>query len=183
MGSKPPKPWAVAGLATLARLAFAAVLLPYFLTSAATELGGTPYSVGPTMPGTLLSLGAFYHLAPSMVTDIGSGTYNVPILGSMFLHLMVFSEAVLPVLLVAGLATRTAAAGLVILIAVTTLIDIFAHDVPPEIIGTWFDANPFDEIADLRLLWGMLIAISLTLGGGPLSMDCLIARWRRPVAR
>ncbi len=182
MGSKPPKPWAVTGLATVARLAFAAVLLPYFLMTAATEFGGTPYSVGPNMPGTLLSLGAFYQWAPWMVTDIGRGTNNLSILASMFLHLMVFSECVLPVLLVVGLATRTAAAGLMLLIAFTTLIDIFAHNAPAEIIGAWFDANPFDEIADLRLLWAMLIAIPLTLGGGPLSLDGLIARWHRSAA-
>jgi len=90
--------------------------------------------------------------------------------------------AVSPVLLVLGLATRIAAFGMIGLIAMTVVIDIFARSAPPEVIGALFDASPHDPISDLRLLWITVLAVPAVLGGGGLSLDALIRRlWHRGV--
>lgn len=169
-------PWHQTGLTLAARLAFAAVLAPYFMSLAASMSGGSTLSVGPDLPGTLLSYGVVYQLAPWL--DPGKGPPDLSIMTSLLLHLSVLALAVLPPMLVAGLATRLAAAGMILLLAWITLIDIVAHHPPSEVLGVWFDTDPFGEIADLRLLWVMLIAIPLALGGGMVSMDALIAHWR-----
>jgi putative oxidoreductase len=90
--------------------------------------------------------------------------------------------AVLPVLLVLGLATRIAAFGMIGLIAMTVVIDIFARSAPPEVIGALSDASPHDPISDLRLLWITVLAVPAVLGGGGLSLDALIRHlWHRGV--
>jgi len=89
---------------------------------------------------------------------------------------LVLAEAVLPVLLVLGLATRIAAVGMIGLIAMTAMIDIFARDAPPEVIGALFDASPYDPISDLRLLWITVLAVPAVLGGGGLSLDPFLRR-------
>jgi putative oxidoreductase len=95
---------------------------------------------------------------------------------------LVLAQTVLPVLLVVGLATRIAASGMIGLIAMTAMIDIFARNAPPEVIGALFDASPYDPISDLRLLWITVLAVPAVLGGCGLSLDGLIRRlWHRGV--
>lgn len=170
-----PAWWQTALLATLARAAFAAVLLPFFLVSAASKLGGTPYSVGPDVPGTLLSLGAFHRLVPWTI-DAATGMPLAGPLLSLGLQALVLAELVLPVLLVAGLFTRTAGGGLIAVVVGTALVDILAHGAPPDAAGALFDANPFGGIIDAAVLWVALLAIPLVLGAGPFSLG---AAWRR----
>lgn len=91
---------------------------------------------------------------------------------SLALHLgvqaLVLVEVIFPVLLVFGLATRIATSGM---IALTTVIDIYARHAPPEVIGALFDARPYDMILDLRLLWITVFAIPAVLGGCGLSLQ------------
>lgn len=70
------------------------------------------------------------------------------------------AEIVLPLLLIAGLATRFAALGLLVMTAVIQLI------VP-------------DGWVNFHLYWAALALALLALGAGPLSLDALIARLRR----
>ena len=88
----------------------------------------------------------------------------------------------MPVLLVLGLATRIAAVGVIGLIAVTAMIDIFARNALPEVIGALFDASPDDPISDLRLPWITVLAVPAVLGGGWMSLDAVLRRlWDRGV--
>lgn len=177
-----PSVWKLSALSALARLTFAAVLDPYFLISAASKIGGSDLSIGPDVAGTVLSLGAFYELAPGALEAAGNDPAGLSLALRLGVQALVLAEAVLPVLLVVGLATRIAACGMIGLIAMTTMIDIFARNAPPEVIGALFDASPYDPISDLRLLWITVLAVPAVLGGGGLSLDASIRRlWHRGV--
>ena len=126
------------------------------------------------MPGTPLSLGAFHRLAPWTV-DAGGVPQAGPLLAIM-LQIVVVAELLLPVLLVAGLFTRSAAGGLAGIVAATALVDLLAHGVPRDAAGMIFDSNPFGGIVDATILWAGLLAVPLALGPGLLSLDAL--RWR-----
>ncbi|MDE2112672.1 MAG: DoxX family protein [Alphaproteobacteria bacterium] len=70
-------------------------------------------------------------------------------------------EIVLPILLVAGLATRFSALGLLIMTGVIELV------VP-------------DGWANFHLPWASMAVAIIALGAGPLSLDHLISRWVQP---
>lgn len=170
--------WQASAMATAARFSFAAVLLPWFLISAATKLQGSAYAMGPDVSGTWLTLGAYYRLIPwAMETDGSMAAVSLP--QHVFVHAAVTLEFVLPLMVVFGLATRFASGALIALIAVMSLIDVYGHGAPPEAVGALFDASPYDQILDLRLLWIMLLAIPLTHGAGQFSTDGLLHRIRR----
>jgi putative oxidoreductase len=171
-----PLIWKLSALSALSRLTFAAVLGQYFLISAVSKIGGSDLSVGPNVPGTFLSLGAFYELAPQALTAAGYNSENLSLALLLGVEVIVLAEVILPVLLVFGLATRIAAFGMIGLILLTTVIDIYARHAPPEVIGALFDARPYDTILDLRLLWITVLAIPAILGGGALSLDAFVRR-------
>jgi len=169
-----PSVWKLSALS--ARLTFAAVLGVYFLISAASKIGGSDLLIGPNVAGTFLALGAFYELAPVALEAAGNDPAGLSLPLRLRVQALVLAEAVLPVLLVLGLATRIAAVGMIGLIAMTAMIDIFARDAPPEVIGALFDASPYDPISDLRLLWITVLAVPAVLGGGGLSLDPFLRR-------
>lgn len=70
-------------------------------------------------------------------------------------------EHLFPALLVIGLATRLSA---IALIAMTSVIQVFVY---PE---AWWTAH---------ILWAALAGMLIVRGGGMLSLDALIGRWRR----
>ncbi|MEI4263913.1 hypothetical protein [Roseovarius sp. D0-M9] len=176
-------PWILSALGLQARLVFAAVLGPFFLISAASKIGGSDLSMGPDVAGTFLSLGAFYSLAPGQLDAAGGDAAMLPIAVLIAVHTLVLAEALLPVLLVIGFATRLAAIGLIGLVITTSAIDIFGHGAPPEVVGGLFDANPYSQILDQRLLWIMLLSVPAALGGGWLSIDSALGTLRRRHAR
>lgn len=158
------------------------MLGPYFLISAASKIGGSDLLIGPDVAGTCLSLGAFCELAPGAPEAAGNDPASLSLTLRLGVQALVLAEAVLPGLLVLGLATRIAAFGMIGLIALTAMIDIFARNAPPEVIGALFDASPYDPISDLRLLWITVLAVPAVLGGGRISLDALIWRlWHRGV--
>ncbi len=177
------RPWVLSALGFQARLVFAAVLSTYFLISAASKIGGSDLSMGPDVTGTFLSLGAFYSLAPVQLEVAGGAPAMLSIAVWIAVHGLVMAEALLPVLLVVGLATRFAALGLIGLVIMTSAIDVFGHGAPPEAVGSLFDASPYDQILDLRLLWIMLLTVPAALGGGWLSIDVALRTLRRRRAR
>lgn len=161
-------------LPTLARLAFAAVLFGYFWTSALTKFDGGPFSP---------SIGAYAQIFPRAFeaagydpAGLGWGARLTVLLGS-------WAEIVLPVLIVAGLCTRLAALGMIGFVLVQSLTDIFGHSAAPETLGALFDRIPDAAILDQRLLWGLLLAILVLKGGGPLALDRLLFRHRHGQAQ
>ena len=80
---------------------------------------------------------------------------------SLFAHLSGTAEVCLPVLLVLGLGTRFAAAGL---LAMTGIIQLTEPD-------GW---------ANFHLPWAAMALTLVVFGGGRVALDALLARWRRP---
>lgn len=163
----------IAILCTSSRLVFAAVLLPWFLIGGASKLGGFDLSVGPTTEGLPLALGAYYTYAPGSVGALSAGLPVIEPLTQAYVGAMVLAELVLPVLIVLGLRAWPA----VVLLALHQT--ILALVQPAGTAGALFDASPFDLFPDQLLLWFMLIAPVAFFGAGPLSMDAVLARWRR----
>jgi putative oxidoreductase len=158
-------------LGLAARFVFLAVLAGYYLNSFGTKIGDGPLGVFAIQPG------AWYQIAPLAMAAAGGDSDAVPFLPwHILVPLGTYAEAVLPVLVVLGLATRLAAAGMIGFIAVQTLTDIFGHGVGAEAIGAWFDALPDGAIADQRLLWLFPLFHLALKGGGAVALDRLIAR-------
>jgi putative oxidoreductase len=149
------------------------VLLPWFVIGALSKAGGLSMSIGPTVGGIPLSLGAYFAYAPERVGDLSGGLPQFTFLTQAYVSVMVAAELVLPVLIVLGLGARLAAWVLAlhqVLFLLTTR--------PTAEAGAAFDANPFDMLPDQILLWAMLIAPIALFGAGPLSAQALVARWR-----
>ncbi|GGE34222.1 hypothetical protein GCM10011360_22590 [Primorskyibacter flagellatus] len=168
-------------LPLLARLTFAAVLLPYFWSSALTKMGSGAF--GLFSP----SLGAYAQIFPKAMEAAG---YDLSKLGVFHWAVVtggMWAEFILPALVVAGVLTRLTAFGMIGFVAVQTLTDLFGHGAigHPETLGAWFDRVPDSLILDQRALWVFLLAVPVVLGGGWLSADRLIFRNApsvRPVA-
>lgn len=161
-------------LGLFARLVFLAVLVPYYLNSALTKFEG-PFAIADS---------AYYQIALPAVEAAGGDVSAV----SFFpWGLMVFfgsyGEFILPLLLVAGLFTRTAALGMIGFIIVQTLTDILVHNVDATTIGALFDRFPDSVILDQRLLWIFPLAYLVVKGAGLLSLDKLLCTiWTRRMA-
>lgn len=163
---------APAVLPTLARLAFAAVLLVYFWTSARTKLGDG--LLGLFRP----SDGAYIQIFPKAVEAAG---YDFAQLGLFHWAVALagtWAELLLPLLIVIGLFTRFAALGMIGFVLVQSATDILGHGVAGEDLGRWFDAASGALVLDQRALWVFLLATLVLTGGGPLSLDRLLARRR-----
>ena len=87
-----------------------------------------------------------------------------------------YAEFILPVLIIVGLFSRLAAVGMIIFIAVQTLVDITVHKVEPETIGALFDRFPDSVILDQRLLWMVPLIYLAIKGAGLISLDALLVK-------
>ena len=159
-------------LPTLARLAFAAVLLVYFLNSARTKIGDG--LLGIFKPAA----GAYFQIFPKAieaadydVTALGTWHYLVVLAGT-------WAELLLPIAIVIGLFTRLAALGMIGFVVVQSLTDLYGHMLinEPKAVGRWFDVAPDSVIMDQRLLWIVPLLILVFKGAGPLSLDRLLRR-------
>jgi putative oxidoreductase len=161
-------------LGLFARIVFLAVLVPYYINSALTKFD-SPFSIADS---------AYYQIALPAVEAAGGDVSAV----SFFpWGLMVFfgsyGEFILPLLVVAGLFTRIAAAGMIGFIAVQTLTDILVHKVDATTIGALFDRFPDSVILDQRLLWIFPLAYLAVKGAGVLSLDKLLCTvWNHRMA-
>jgi putative oxidoreductase len=160
-------------LPSLARLAFAATLAGYFWASARTKLGEGP--LGFLMPG----LNAYAQIFPRATEAAGYDASQLTLFHWAVATAGTLAELVLPALIVAGLATRLAAAGMIGFVLMQSLTDIYGHTADARAIGAWFDRVPDSLILDQRLLWMLLFAVLLTRGAGPVSLDALLARLAR----
>ncbi len=156
-------------LTTAARLVFAGVLLMYFWQSGTTKVGEGV--LGIFQPGP----GAYIQIFPKAVEAAG---YDVSQLGVWHWLVVVsgtIAEFVLPLLIVLGLLTRLAAAGMIGFVFVQSLTDLYGHGgLANGTLGAWFDKASDALIADQRAFWVLLLAILVLRGAGPLSLDRLL---------
>ncbi len=157
--------WAIP---TLARFAFAAVLLMYFWASAATKLGEGLF--GFLVP----SVGAYAQIFPQKAEAVLYDTSQFSIFEKLVIVAGTWAEFILPFLIVIGLLTRLAALGMIGFVVVQSLTDIHGHHADAATIGAWFDRASDSLIMDQRAFW-MFVLITLVLrGAGPISVDRLL---------
>lgn len=155
-------------LPLLARLIFALVLAGYFWSSALTKFDG-PFSP---------SVGAYAQIFPRAFE---AANYNPQAFGLwqwVVVMAGAYAELVLPLLLIFGLLTRIASLGMIGFIVVQSLTDIVGHGADAATIGRWFDRVPDALILDQRALWMGLLAVTLIHGGGRISIDAALRKWR-----
>lgn len=155
---------------TLARAGFAAVLLPWFLIGGLTKIGGLTLSVGPPAGVWPLSLGAYYAYLP----DVMTGNAEPGVGQHAFVLSMTMSELILPLLVVTGLFARLSS---LLLIAQIWIASLSSGQLLGA--GRLFDASPFDPGPDQVVLWSLVLLPVAIHGAGPVSIDGLLARWRR----
>ena len=162
--------WAIS---TLARLVFAAVLARYFWASALTKLSG-PFT--PTD-------GGYVQIFPRAMEAAGYDSSQLGMMATLVVLAGAYAEFLLPFLIVAGLATRAAALGMIAFVAVQSLTDILGHKAGEKTIGGWFDAVPDALILDQRAFWVLLLVVLVFKGAGPVSLDRLISGRFAPSSR
>lgn len=161
-------------LPTIARAAFAGVLLVYFWNSALTKLGPGPFGfLTPTD-------GAYIQIFPRTLEAAGYDSAQLGIFHWAVTVVGTTAELVLPLLILVGLFTRLAALGMIVFILVQSLTDIFGHGVSGADLGRWFDGASDSLVVDQRTLWVSVLATLVLLGAGPLSLDRLLSRGRTP---
>lgn len=160
--------WTEAVLTSFSRFAFAATILPWFTISALSRFPGHDLSMGPAVDGWFVTIGAVYAYLPD---SVATGQAMPDTAGMAYVAGMSLAELVLPLLIVAGLAARWAAVGLVLHQALAMAIAS-----PVEWAGALFDASPFDMLPDQLLLWCALLAPVMIHGAGPLSLDTGLRR-------
>ena len=152
-----------------ARLAFSSVLMIYFLNAAQLKVGsGFPAMFIPKG-------GAYAQMFPALAKSV---RYNVDKIDVFPYQIIVFfgtyMEFILPVLILVGLFTRAASLAFIVFIGVMTYVDITAHKVGAETIGTFFDRVNNSAIADQRLLWLVPLVYLMLKGAGAISLDRLL---------
>ena len=157
---------------TLARFTFASTLLFYFWASALTKLGEG-------LAGLLIpSVGAYAQIFPRVLEGAGYDTSQLGLFHWAVVMAGTYAEFLLPALIVAGLATRLAALGMIGFVAVQSLTDLYGHGAleQPATLGAWFDRVPDAALLDQRLFWIVLLLILVLRGGGPVSLDAVLRR-------
>ena len=156
----------------LLRFAFASVLLVYYLHSAWGSLDGSLLNI--VSP----SDGAFAAMVPPVMEAAGYDKAAVAWPWHVVVAAGVAGELILPVLVVLGLLTRIAAAGMIVVVAVQSWVDVAFHGLEARSVGAMFDRFPDAVIFDQRLLWVTLLALLVVNGAGALSLDRLLAARR-----
>jgi putative oxidoreductase len=158
-------------LGLFARFVFAAVLLVYYLNSAATKVGegiAGFFSIGDN---------AYFQILPSVVEAYGYDASQVPFFPwDLIVIAGTYAEFVLPLLIVLGLFTRLAALGMIGFIVVQSYVDIAFHGADSATVGRWFDRLPDAAILDQRALWVFLLVTLALKGAGAVSLDHLASR-------
>ncbi len=150
-----------------ARLLFASVLMLYYLNSATTKLGEG--LLGVFSP----SAGAFAQILPTVADQYLYDTTAIPFLPwHLIVILGTVAEFALPVLIVLGLFTRIAAAGMIGFVLIQTYVDVAFHAAAG---GAWFNVQA-SELLDQRALWIFLLLLLVVKGAGSVSFDALLHR-------
>ncbi|MGC6485297.1 MAG: DoxX family membrane protein [Candidatus Puniceispirillales bacterium] len=157
-------------LPIIARLIFGITLVAFFWRSGLTKLGDG--LAGFVIP----SAGAYAQILPRKFEAAGYDTAAMGALDWLVVMAGTYGEFILPLLIILGLATRLAAAGMIGFIIVMSIVDVTGHGVS---VGGLLDGNPGSIIPDQRLYWTVPLLILLFRGGGTLSLDhviCLIVK-------
>ncbi len=157
---------------SLARATFAAVLLVYFWSSAATKPGPGP--LGFLMP----SDGAYVQIFPRAMEAAGYDSSQLGLFHWAVATAGTMAELFLPLLIVVGLFTRLAALGMIGFVFVQSLTDVLGHGVAGDDLGRWFDAASGALVLDQRTLWAFLLLALALHGAGPVSLDRVLTRKR-----
>lgn len=145
-----------------ARFTFIAVLLGYYWSSAMTKFSDGFFGfLSPT-------LGAHFQILPGITEAAGYDLEAIHPLFTLIVLLGSWAEVILPLLILVGLFTRGAALAMMGFVVVQSVVDIWGHDVAA---GAWFDRASDSVIMDQRLFWLFILAILVTKGAGPLSID------------
>ena len=149
-------------LGTSARLIFAGVLLVYFWNSAFTKLGDGVLGI------FTVTAGGFGQIYPKAAEAVFWDVTQMTLFQKAVVLSGTWAEFILPLLIVLGLFTRLAAAGMIGFVIVQSLTDIVGHGAET---GAWFDGPSDALIADQRAFWIFLLAYLVVKGGGPLALD------------
>lgn len=156
-----------------ARFSFASVLGYFYLTSGFLKLGDGFF--GFLFP----SVGAFAAIIPPIIEQ---AEYDVSAIAFFPWHVIVilgtWAEILLPVMIAIGLFTRVSALGMIVFIAVHSYVDIAFHGLEKKFVGAMFDQAPIAMIFDQRLLWIFVLLVLVVRGGGKLSLDHIVKRFR-----
>lgn len=147
---------------TLARLSFLAVLFFYFWNSAMLKIDGSIFSP---------SSGAFGQIFPKAAEAVLWDVTQMNFFQRIVILAGTIAEFVLPLLIVFGLLTRLAAAGMIGFIIVQTLVDVTGHGVA---LGGLFDSA--QGLIDQRVMWILLFVVLVFKGAGPISIDALFRK-------
>jgi len=158
-------------LGLAARLIFSSVLLVFFLNSAMTKLGSG-------FPGMFVpAVGAYAQIVPSIAEAAGYDPNNIALFPWKLIVLAgTYAEFILPIMLLVGLFTRFTSLSLIGFIVVMSIVDVQFHGLDAKSIGLAFDRVQDGIIADQRLLWIFPLVYLVLKGGGPVSVDGLLAR-------
>lgn len=159
-------------LPTLARFVFAATLLLYYWNSGLTKLGDA--GIGGLLSPTF---NAFAQIFPRGAEAAGYDIGQATLFQKAAILAGTWAEFVLPLLILLGLFTRLAALGMIGFVVLQSLTDLFGHGGlgDPATLGAWFDRAPDGIILDQRAFWVFLLLVLVLKGGGPLSVDRLVA--------
>lgn len=160
-------------LGLAARVVFSSVLMVFFLNSVATKVGsGVPDMFIP-------QIGAYAQILPSIAEAAG---YDVSAIALFPWKIIVlagtYAEFVLPIMLLLGVFTRLTSVSLIGFIVVMSIVDIQFHGLDVASIGAMFDRVHDSVIADQRLLWIFPLIYLAIKGGGPISLDTILAKMR-----
>ena len=159
-------PWLVT---TGARFAFTSVTMLFFWTSGKTKIGDSILSP---------AFGAYAQIFPKKFESLGYDASLMSGFDTLVVLLGTYAEFILPAMIALGLFTRLASVGMIGFIGMMSVVDIYGHNVDAKTIGAAFDRVPYGLIMDQRLLWVFLLLVLVVKGGGPLSLDYILSKFR-----
>jgi putative oxidoreductase len=157
-------------LTTAARFSFTSVTLLFFWNSGKTKIGDSIFSP---------SFGAYAQVFPKKFESLGYDESLMSGFDTLVVLLGTYAEFILPAMIALGLFTRLASLGMIGFIGMMSVVDIYGHNADATTIGAMFDRLPYGLIMDQRLLWVFLLLVLVIKGGGPISMDYILTKFRK----
>ncbi len=157
-------------LTTAARLTFTSVTLLFFWTSGKTKIGDSIFSP---------AFGAYAQIFPKKFESLGYDASLMSGFDTLVVLFGTYAEFILPAMIALGLFTRLASVGMIGFIAMMSFVDVYGHNADAKTIGAMFDRVPYGLIMDQRLMWVFLLLVLVIKGGGPISLDYILAKFRK----
>lgn len=157
-------------LTTAARFSFTSVTLLFFWSSGKTKIGDGIFSP---------SFGAYAQIFPKKFESLGYDESLMSGLDTLVVLLGTYAEFILPAMIALGLFTRLASVGMIGFIGMMSIVDVYGHNADTTTIGKMFDRLPYGLIMDQRLLWVFLLLVLVIKGGGPISLDYILTKFRK----